>query len=114
MSKDAYLYKIHQFCTLKYNTTFDQFSKIDVNGENESHLFNYIKSQKVEDVVEGVKNKLAMKAIKKISTTAKNPEDVQWNFTKFLVDKDGNVVERYSPTYNPEVMEEKIKELLEI
>lgn len=104
--------EIHQFCTFKYNTTFDQFSKIDVNGENESPLFTFIKSQKAEDVIEGMKNKMAMKAIEKISTTAKNKSDIKWNFTKFLVDRNGNVVERYSPTFKPENMEEKIIDLL--
>lgn len=104
--------EIHEFCTLKYNTTFDQFAKIDVNGENEDPLFAYIKKEKAEDVIEGIKNKISMKAIEKISTTAKNPEDIKWNFTKFLVDKEGNVVERYSPTYKPEDMEKRILELL--
>ena len=104
--------EIHQFCQFKYNTSFDQFLKIDVNGENESPLFTYIKSQKTEDVIDGMKNKIAMKAIDKISTTCKKEGDIKWNFTKFLVDRDGNVVERYSPTFKPEDMEDKIKELL--
>ena len=55
---------------------------------------------------------MAMKAIEKISTTVKDKKDIKWNFTKFIVDKEGNVVGRYSPTYKPEDMEEKIKELL--
>ena len=59
-----------------------------------------------------MKNKISMKAIEKISSTAKNSGDIKWNFTKFLVDRNGNVVERYSPTFKPEDMEEKIKELL--
>ena len=59
-----------------------------------------------------MKNKIAMKAIEKISTTAKNNGDIKWNFTKFLVDREGNVVERYSPTYKPEDIDKKIKELL--
>ena len=104
--------EIHEFCTLKYNTTFDQFAKIDVNGENEEPLFTYIKKEKQEDIIEGMKNKIAMKAVEKISTTAKNIGDIKWNFTKFLVDKEGNVVERYSPTYKPEDMEKRIAELL--
>ena len=86
--------EIHQFCQFKYNTSFDQFSKIDVNGESESPLYTYIKSQKAEDVIEGTKNKLAMKAIEKISTTAKKPEDIKWNFTKFLIDRNGKIEER--------------------
>ena len=55
---------------------------------------------------------MAMKAIEKISKTAKDEKDIKWNFTKFLVDRDGNVVGRYSPTYKPEDMEDKIKELI--
>lgn len=104
--------EIHQFCQLKYNTSFDQFSKIDVNGENEEPLYTYIKKEIAEDIIDGMKNKLSMKAIEKISSTVKNPEDIKWNFTKFLVDRNGNVVQRYSPTFKPENMEEKIKELL--
>ena len=104
--------EIHQFCQLKYNTSFDQFSKIDVNGENESPLFTYIKNQKTEDIIDGMKNKIAMKAIDKISTTCKKEGDIKWNFTKFLVDREGNVVQRYSPTYKPEDMEEDIKKII--
>ena len=59
-----------------------------------------------------MKNKMAMKAIEKISTTTKKENDIKWNFTKFLVDRDGNVVGRYSPTFKPENMEQKIKDLL--
>ncbi len=55
---------------------------------------------------------MAMKAIEKISTTCKTDGDIKWNFTKFLVDRNGNVVARYSPTFKPEDMESKIKELI--
>lgn len=55
---------------------------------------------------------MAMKAIKKISDTYKEEKDIIWNFTKFLVDREGNVVARYSPIMKPEDMEEKIKELI--
>ena len=55
---------------------------------------------------------MAMKAIEKISKTYKNKNDIKWNFTKFLVNRKGNVVGRYSPTYKPEDMEGKIKELI--
>lgn len=104
--------EIHEFCTLKYNTSFDQFAKIDVNGENELPLFTFIKQQSPEELVEGMKNKMTMKAIGKISTTAKNDKDIKWNFTKFLVDREGNVVYRFSPTYKPEDIEAKIKEFI--
>ena len=104
--------EIHEFCALKYNTSFDQFTKVDVNGENELPLYTYLKSQIKDDEIVGLKNKMAMKAIEKISKTAKEDKDIKWNFTKFLIDKEGKVVERYSPTFIPEDMEEKIIELL--
>ena len=83
--------EIHEFCQLKYNTTFKLFAKIDVNGNDESPLFKYLKSQK---------GGLLGSAIK-------------WNFTKFLVDKEGNVVERFAPTDKPESIEEDIVKLLD-
>ena len=104
--------EIHEFCTLKYNTSFDQFAKVDVNGENELPLYTFLKNAIGEDTIKGMKNKMAMKAVEKISKTMKKDGDIKWNFTKFLVDRKGNVVERYSPTYKPEDMEEKIKELI--
>jgi len=106
--------EIHQFCTLKYNTTFDQFKKIDVNGENASPLCQYLKKQIQNDEINGTKNKLAMKGVEVLSTTCKKPGDIKWNFTKFLVNKEGKVIGRYSPTIKPEEMEPKIKELLSI
>ena len=104
--------EIHQFCQFKYDTSFDQFAKIEVNGENEDALFTFLKGEVKEDIIDGMKNKIAMKAVEKISTTCKKDGDIKWNFTKFLVDKDGKVVARYSPTFEPEGMEEKIIELL--
>ena len=104
--------EIHEFCALKYNTSFDQFSKVDVNGENELPLYTFLKNAIGDDVISGMKNKMAMKAIEKISKTIKDKKDIKWNFTKFIVDREGNVVERYSPTYKTEDMEEKIKELI--
>ena len=104
--------EIHEFCSLKYNTSFDQFTKIEVNGENESPLYAFLKNAIAEDEISGMKNKMAMKAVEKISKTYQKKNDIKWNFTKFIVDKEGNVVGRYSPTYKPEDMEEKIKELL--
>ena len=105
--------EIHEFCALKYDTSFDQFTKVDVNGENEIPLYTFLKEQIKEDTITGMKNKMAMKGVEKISKTTKKPGDIKWNFTKFLVDREGNVVGRYSPTYKPEDMEDKVKELME-
>ena len=104
--------EIHEFCALKYNTSFDQFKKIEVNGENEDKLYTYLKEQIKEDTITGTKNKMAMKAVEKISKTCKKSGDIKWNFTKFIVDREGDVIGRYSPTYKPEDMEEKIIELI--
>ena len=104
--------EIHEFCALKYNTTFDQLAKIDVNGENEISLYTFLKDRVAEDIIKGAKNKIAMKAIEKISKTYKEKKDIKWNFTKFLIDREGNIVGRYSPTYKPEEMEDKIKECI--
>ena len=104
--------EIHEFCTMKYNTTFDQFKKIDVNGENEDKLYTLLKKAQPNEEVHGMKNKMAMTAIKKISTTYKKESDISWNFTKFLVDKEGNIVKRYNPTFNPLDMEKDIENLL--
>ena len=104
--------EIHEFCTLKYNTSFDQYSKIDVNGEKALPLYEFLKNAVVVDEIDGIKNKMAMKAIEKISKSVTDKKDIKWNFTKFLVDRNGNVVGRYSPTYKPEGMEKRIKELI--
>ena len=104
--------EIHEFCTFKYKTSFDQFKKIDVNGENETELYKFLKSQIVDEKVEGVKGKMAMKAIEKISSTCKKEGDIKWNFTKFLVDREGHVVARFAPTTDPLKIEDAIVGLL--
>ena len=104
--------EIHEFCTLKYNTQFDQFKKVEVNGENEDPLFTFLKAEAPAEEVSGLKNKMAMKAISKLSDTAKKDSDIQWNFTKFLVDRNGKPIKRYSPTCKPEEIEKDIEALI--
>ena len=104
--------EIHEFCTAKYKTQFDQFAKIEVNGENAEPLFTYLKSEQPSEEPKGLKNKMAMKGIAKISTTCKSAGDIAWNFTKFLVDREGNVVKRYDPTFDPNDIEPDLKELI--
>lgn len=105
--------EINEFCTLKYKTTFPRFAKIEVNGDEADPLFRYLKSQVKEDrEPSGMKNKLAMAAIAKLPGASKEEGFIKWNFTKFVVDKDGKVVDRFGPTDTPEEMEDKIKELL--
>ena len=104
--------EIHEFCTGKYKTQFDQLAKIEVNGENEDRLFTYLKNEIMKDEIHGLKNKAVMKGVFKMSSTYKKEGDIIWNFTKFLVDKEGNVVRRLSPIENPILLEETINKLL--
>ncbi len=104
--------EIHEFCTLKYKTQFDQFKKVDVNGENESPLWAYLKSQKGFEGFPGLQGKVLIPVVKAMDPDYKNNPDIKWNFTKFLVDKEGNVVERFEPTVTPEKIEARVKELL--
>ena len=82
--------EITDFCQSRYGVTFRQFKKIEVNGEGEEPLYTFLKSQK-----KGVMG-----------------NQIKWNFTKFLVDRKGAVVERFAPTVTLEKIEEQIKELL--
>lgn len=104
--------EIHQFCTMKYNTTFPQMKKIEVNGENELPLYTYLKSQKGFAGFDGAKGLIMAGIVKSIDKDYKNNPKIKWNFTKFLIDRDGNVVERFESTVEPEKIENKIKELL--
>ncbi|MCR4562667.1 MAG: glutathione peroxidase [Bacilli bacterium] len=104
---------IHQFCTLKYNTKFPQFKKSDVNGENAIPLFKYLKAEKGFEGFGHGPTALAMKAmLKNIDKDYKNNPEIKWNFTKFLVDREGKVVARFEPTANLKKVEEAILALL--
>ena len=91
--------EIHQFCTLKYNTQFPQMKKSEVNGDNALPLFDYLKSQKgFEGFGRGPKALTMSAKLKKIDKNYKTNPDIKWNFTKFVVDRSGNVVARFEPT----------------
>lgn len=105
--------EIHEFCTLRYHTQFPQMKKSDVNGENELPLYTYLKSQKgFEGFGSGAKA-LAMSAmLKKIDKNYKTNPDIKWNFTKFVVDRQGNVVARFEPTAKMEEVAKCVRSLL--
>jgi glutathione peroxidase len=105
--------EIHEFCTLKYNTKFPQYKKSDVNGENELPLYTFLKSEKTFVSFGKGPKALAMSILlKKIDKDYKNNSNIKWNFTIFLVDRDGNVVERFEPTANMKNVEKAVKALL--
>ena len=105
--------EIHEFCTLKYNTQFPQMKKSDVNGENAIPLFKYLKEQKgFEGFGKGPKA-LAMSALlSKVDKDYKNNPDIKWNFTKFVIDRKGNVVARFEPTVKMEEVAKCVEALL--
>lgn len=105
--------EIHQFCTLHYNTKFPQMKKSDVNGENELPLYTFLKSQKgFSGFGRGETAAKMNELLKGIDPDYKNNADIKWNFTKFVVDRSGNVVMRYEPTAPMKDVAGMISELL--
>ena len=92
--------EIHQFCTANFNIHFPQFDKIDVNGENAHPLYTYLKSQKAFggfDLTDDMGKRLDEMFRKRDANYDKNA-DIKWNFTKFLVSREGRVIKRYEPS----------------
>ncbi len=102
--------EIASFCKLNFGTEFETFDKIEVNGENAHPLYKYLKEQAPEDIdnggLKGLKEKLRGLSFSVADT------EIQWNFTKFLIDRNGNVVARFAPTVTPEELSEHIEKLL--
>ena len=105
--------EIHEFCQLKYHTQFPQMKKSDVNGEDAIELFKFLKSEKgFEGFGKGPKA-LAMSALlKKMDKDYKNNPEIKWNFTKFIINRKGEVVARFEPTADMEKVAECVEELL--
>ncbi len=102
--------EIVSFCQLKYDTKFKTFAKVDVNGEDASELYKYLR-EKAPKAEEDSSSEVLYDKLKEYGFTTEGNE-IKWNFTKFLVDRDGNVVKRYAPTYEPEKIEKDIENLL--
>lgn len=103
---------INTFCTLTYDTTFPRFRKIDVNGPNESPLYTYLKRAVARREGKGGLKNLVIAFSSRINGKSRNSGDIQWNFEKFLVDREGNVVKRFAPTVTPEQIDEEVGKLL--
>ncbi len=105
--------EIHQFCTLHYNTTFPQMKKSEVNGENELPLYTYLKQQKgFEGLPEGKYSELLIKMFKEKDPDYDKKPDIKWNFTKFVVNRKGEVVRRFEPTADMNEVEKFVESLL--
>lgn len=108
--------EIRQFCTANFETEFMQFDKIDVNGEEASPLFTFLKSQQPFGGFDHNDNrgKMMHEMMLKRDKDYAQKSDIKWNFTKFLVDRKGRVVKRFEPTDKMEDVEKEIQKLLGI
>ena len=105
--------EIHSFCTGRYGITFPQFSKIDVLGENADPLFKYLSDNtSFAGFGKGPMSLILSAAVKKMDKDYKNNSNVKWNFTKFLIDKNGNIAARFEPTESMDTVKEKVEEML--
>ena len=105
--------EITEFCTLHYNTTFPQAKKSDVNGENELPLYTYLKKEKgFEGFPEGQLQAVLDNMLRAADPDYDKKSDIKWNFTKFIIDREGNVVARFEPTADMKDVEDCVKALL--
>ena len=104
--------EIAEFCRLNHGVTFPLMAKTDVNGANAEPVFEFLKTQAPTEEYSGFKAKATHKMLKAISKSVEKDSDILWNFTKFLVSKDGLTVKRYAPTTTPEDIEKDLKSLL--
>jgi len=105
--------EIKEFCTGKYHTTFPQFLKIDVNGENADPLWKYLYAQKgFEGFGKGTRAGFMAQMLKKQDPDYASKPEIKWNFTKFLVDRKGNVIARFEPTADMAEVAEAVKAAL--
>ncbi len=106
--------EIVSFCDSRFGIKFPHFAKVDVNGENALPLYKYLQNKKgfggfnqdhpLTSLVESI--------LERTHPNYKNEADVKWNFTKFLIDRHGNIVDRFEPTEYMDTVENRIKELL--
>ena len=104
--------EIHTFCQAKYKTQFEQFKKSDVNGPNQLPLFKFLKEKAPFKGFSGVKGFFMKGAMGIFGNKLEDENDVRWNFTKFIVNKNGEVVQRFEPTTSMTEVEEFVKTLL--
>ena len=105
--------EIHSFCTTRYGISFPQFSKIDVNGENAIPLYKWLtENSSFEGFGKGPAAMMMNGVAKKMDKDYKNNGLIKWNFTKFLIGRDGSIVARFEPTAPMKTVMEKVREAL--
>ena len=105
--------EIHEFCTLKFGTEFPQFAKIDVNGDTADPLFAYLAAEKpFTGFGKGIKNAALNTFAAMNNKKFGDKAYIKWNFTKFVIDRNGEVVARFEPTAEMADVEEFVKSIL--
>ena len=104
--------QIEEFCRLNHGVTFPLMAKTDVNGAKAEPVFEYLKAQAPSEEYKGLKAKATRTMLKGISKSVEKDSDILWNFTKFLVNRDGTVIKRYAPVTTPEDIEKDIQSML--
>ena len=102
--------ELAEFCQLKFGTSFKTFAKVNVNGEDADPLFKYLRQEAPAEYEDEKAN-----AFKKVLNDLKQSftgDSIKWNFTKFLIGRDGKVIARFAPTFKPEALEPLILEAL--
>ena len=104
--------EVHEFCTMKYKTQFDQYKKSDVNGENALPVYAFLKAAQAFKGFKGISAPILNAVVKKNDPDFKNNPDIKWNFTKFVVNRNGEVVARFEPTDSMKDLDKLVGELL--
>lgn len=104
--------EVHDFCTGRYGITFPQYSKIDVNGENAIPLYKWLTENTKFAGFSGPMGLILKPIVKKMDSDYKNNGNIKWNFTKILINKDGEIIERFEPTADIKEIANKVKSLL--
>ena len=104
--------QIEEFCQLNYGVSFQIMRKVDVNGPDATPVFEFLKAQAPTEEYHGLKAKAAKALFKTLSKSVEKDSDIKWNFTKFLISKDGETIKRYAPTTEPKDFEKDVEVML--
>lgn len=104
--------EVHDFCTSRYGITFPQYTKIDVNGENAIPLYKWITSNTKFEGFSGPMGMVLAPVVKKMDKDYKNNGNIKWNFTKILINRNGEIVARFEPTENVKKVAAKVREVI--
>ncbi len=106
--------EIASFCSLRYGVTFPLGKKVDVRGNEAIPLYKYLTSQKgFKGLAKGLKSKPLEIILRNIYKTSYDDDQIKWNFTKFLIDREGNVIARYEPDVEPKEIDADIAKLIQ-